>query len=132
MDSKQKYVEDLVLYMGTLGFHVSFEVSRFIACVSALETGYGTSELFKRHNLFGMRVPKSRICLNCGSYKGHCTYLSRFESVFDFFLWLQCMRFNKYDLVDLTSFIAKFKSSGFNPSDKYVSTVLDIYRKYYE
>lgn len=136
--NKKKYrfitsVIDLIKSVSSeYGVPVGPSVMVFVACQSALETAYGTSHVYlDNHNLFGMRYPKSRINLALNEHLGHACYVSDRDSVVDYlFLWCSFNKFIASDLLKSDAFITKLSSSGFNPSSKYIDTIISIYKSY--
>lgn len=130
---KSEFVESLAYTFCAWCPILSVEVAGFMACQCALETGYGSSDFYKNQlNYFGMRYPRNRITLADGSYHGHCNFSSYHDSFYDYLLWLQMRGFNRYDFLDINRFSAKLRTSGYNPSDKYVDTILSIYKMYFK
>lgn len=108
--------------------YVNPEIAAFIACLSALETSYGLSLVYKEnHNLFGMKFPKVRLTCAIGENRGHSKYSSDMASICDFFYWLQFNGFNQNHLKGkFDSFVKKFRSTSYNPSYSYTDTILKI------
>lgn len=129
--SKSEYI-DFVLGLVNKYLPCSNEVAFFVACQSALETGYGTSSLFQCNlNLFGMRKVNRRVSTSYFFHSGHQLYDSCDESFIDYMLWLQMAGFVGADLFSLDKFCDKMRKSNYNPSIKYVDTILTIYKTYY-
>lgn len=107
---------------------VSEDIAIFIACLSALETSYGLSLVYKEnHNLFGMKLPKVRLSCAIGENRGHAKYSSDMASICDFFYWLQFNGFNQNHLKGkFDSFVKKFRTTSYNPSYSYTDTILKI------
>lgn len=110
---------------------VPFVVCDFIACQSALETDFGSSKICKENcNLFGMKNPVLRLTTSIGENRGHALYTSRFESIADYFLWLQWSKFNQSVLRDLDRFKVQLSRSSFNPNPDYVDSVNNVYQSF--
>lgn len=125
-------------FKGVLSLLVSWfpnfnrDVLAFITSQVMLETGWLSSDVYlNNYNVVGMRHPRVRITFSKCKANGHAVYGSPLESFADYFLWMQYNRFTMADLNDLDLFISKLRKSNFNPSEKYVDTILKIYKIYY-
>lgn len=109
----------------------SLEVIQFIVAQVCLETGYLESSICRvNNNMFGMKVPKKRVSLALGEQNGHAFYDTMKDSFSDYLLWLQFNGFDQSDLKDFNKFVAKFRNTGFNPSENYADTVIKIVKCY--
>lgn len=108
--------------------YVNPEIATFIGCLSALETSYGLSLVYKEnHNLFGMKLAKVRLTCAIGENRGHAKYISDLASICDFFFWLQFNGFNQKHLKGkFDAFVKKFRITSYNPSYSYTDTILKI------
>lgn len=108
-----------------------FEVVTFIACQSALETSYGTSEVFKiNRNYFGMRFPKVRPTLSSRQNLNHAWYRCFHCSFIDYYYWCIWNHFPDRCFSNLSEFVAYLELSSFNPSKTYCKTILSIVESY--
>ena len=131
MENQEKFDQWLQVFKLWCPF-LDIKVAAFFAAQSALETGWFKSDVYHQcNNLFGMRMPKSRITLAEGSKLNHAFYNVVYDSFVDYLLWLTAFGFNQSDLKDFSRFVAKFSKSPYNSSNKYVATILEIYNIYY-
>ena len=71
-----------------------------------LETGNFTSDIFKEnHNLFGMKMPHTRISTAIGENRGHAKYRHWTDSVDDYLEWQDFYMDNGWDMADYYSFL---------------------------
>lgn len=110
----------------------SLDVARFIACQSALESAFGSSDLaFYNRNYFGMKVPRKRINHVAGKNLGHASYYSKFDCFDDYVLWLAYNQFSNDELQNLDKFKAHLAKSGYCPASDYVQRIENLYQQYY-
>ena len=130
--SKDCYFVYLVqLIEAIFQYNVSHDVAQFIAAQSCLETGFGTSNIYREnHNLFGMKVPSKRITTCIGNNRGHASYYNEIASLFDYWLWLVYFNFDSGHLSDVSKFSKKLASTPFNPNGLYCEKVMSIYNTY--
>lgn len=80
----------LLLAHSTWANNTLFSSMKFPKVANAiyrLETGNGTSKLCKKYNnLFGFKINKRKIYINCTSTK-YCIYANKIDSVRDYILW---------------------------------------------
>lgn len=112
--------------------NINRKVLGFITSQVMLETGWLSSKVYNyNRNIVGMRNPRVRITLSKGKSFGHAVYESLYDAFVDYLLWLQYNGFIMDDLNNIDLFVSKLRKSNFNPSDKYVDTILQIYKTYY-
>lgn len=128
---REIYIDNLYKSLRLLTPCITDDVCLWIACQSALETRYGTSNIFRNNNnLFGMKYPTKRpTCAICESKK-HSLYQTPMSSIIDYLLWLSWSHINLYELSGLDNFLPAFKRTAYNSSDVYVDTVNKIFAKY--
>ncbi|MBO7734947.1 MAG: glucosaminidase domain-containing protein [Methanobrevibacter sp.] len=108
---------------------LSYDVTLFIACQSALETNYGTSDLCRLFkNYFGMRNPMSRP--STSKVWGNCqfewaNFNSCYSSIVDYFL---CVAYRKplakeLENLDLFKYFIK---NWYCPEKDYIEKVSNI------
>ena len=103
-------------YIRELGIeHPSIVYAQSIA-----ETGHYTSVIFREnHNIFGMKKPTQRRTLATGVNRGHATYDSWKQSIFDYWLWQKYYYKgeNYYDFLE---------SWGYATSKEYINLLKSI------
>lgn len=89
-------------YMVLTGIHKADLVFK----QSVLETGGFTSDIFiENHNLFGMKMPHTRITTATGENRGHAMYKHWTDSVEDYALWQDFYLDSGYDFSDYYAFL---------------------------
>lgn len=127
-------VSDLVLsYIN----NVSIEVAEFIACQSAVESGYGTSTLaLEDSNIFGMKMPNLRLTSAFDkNVNGFAVYDDIYLSIIDYLLWLSYNHVSRKSLRDVKSFSGFLVHHHYCDSDGYIPAIqacYDSYQKYKE
>lgn len=116
---------------GILNRGYPVETAKYIAAVSAFETGDWKSEIYrKNHNLFGMKLAKTRNTTAIGENLGHAQFQNNANSITDFVYY---MRYFDYPVWynDLYEFILTMKSKGYFEADfnHYYTGVQSKYRK---
>lgn len=67
---------------------VGIEHPQIVYAQSIVESGHYTSVICRENkNIFGMKMPKTRRTLATGVNRGHATYDSWKQSIFDYWLW---------------------------------------------
>lgn len=132
MTKKQfEYVDDIARQLMFVCSHMTFEVSKFIACQSALESSFGQSHIAKEnHNIFGMKLPVKRITNAVKENRGHAYYLTVFNSIVDYVFWLQYNHFTQKDIADLSRFITKLEAAKYCPSASYIQTIVSLLNQF--
>ena len=91
----RKYMELVGIYQAELVYKQA-----------VLETGNFTSRIFKEnHNLYGMKLPRSRPTLATGENRGHAMFRHWTDSVEDYALWQDYYLDGGYDFSDYYAFL---------------------------
>lgn len=105
-------------------------ISLFIACQSALETGFGSSSLaLDQSNFFGMKTPRVRLTTNIGT-GSFAVYTDFDNSCLDYLLWLSWNRFAPKHLDTVFNFKTKLRNCGYCPDLGYYDRIQTIYDKF--
>ncbi len=81
------------------------------------ETGNFKSAIYKHNkNLFGMKLPRIRQTTANGSERGHATYSSYFNSIYDYFLRQEAFNIN---FSNTTQYVEKTFSTGYAEDKAY-------------
>lgn len=111
------------------------EVRHYIACQFALESNFGCSGFACcSHNLCGMRVPSVRLtyCLNHDDKGNFAKYLNEFQCISDYVLYLQALKYGKFELNSVVGFRKKLGLVGYCPDLGYLDRIDSIYRQYFD
>lgn len=132
MDIQQKlYISRVMSLLKNTGWF-SEDVALFLASLSALETGYGTSYACRTHcNLFGMSPAVVRP--TCGIKligKDYAGFDSELDSVSDFVVWCAWNDIGQKSLHDVDLFLTAMSNTGYNPRASYYPTIVKIYNEY--
>lgn len=111
---------------------VSEPVAQYIACLSGLESFFGTSQLaFDCNNFTGMKLPKFRLSTALGERRGHAYYSSFECCIVDLFYYFQYAGLNQSHFKDLALFVRKFKTTKYNPNPDYYGRIMSLKTQYY-
>lgn len=125
----------LMLVSNSLPRIISSEVRHYIACQFALESNFGTSpsSCFS-HNLCGMRVPAIRLtyCLNYDDKGQFAKYLNESQCISDYVIYLQALKFNRFELSLIPAFRRKLDLVGYCPDLGYLDRIDSIYIQYFD
>lgn len=132
MNTEQKsYISNKLFFLEQSGWF-SEDVALFLACLSALETGYGTSEAYRTYyNLFGMSHAVLRP--TCGVNlpgKDYAGFDCELDSVSDFVVWCAWNGIGQKSLHDVDLFLTAMSNTGYNPRKSYYPTIVKIYNEY--
>lgn len=128
----KQYIDDFVEKYATMfpSFFTN-DVCVWVACQSALETGYGTSAIFQEnHNLFGMKKPNVRPTYATGVNRGHAVYNNHAASFLDYVLLLTYQKVSRNDCKDINNFALFIERIGYCPSSRYTKTINSIFNEY--
>lgn len=132
MSNEQRFFISQKQYLIYHTFWFSEDVALFLACLSALETGYGTSDAFRLHcNLFGMSNAVVRP--SCGRVltgKPYADFATEYDSICDFVVWCAWQNFRHKTLHNLDLFLDAMKRTEYNPRVNYYPTIINIYNEY--
>lgn len=119
------------IFNQVMHFSVSPDVAKFIAAQCCLESDFGLSRIaHDNHNLFGMKLPHSRVTTAIDINHGHAVYNDPLDSIIDYMLWLEHFDFNQKDLTNLDRFKRCLKASPYCPKPDYVERIEKIYEQY--
>lgn len=132
MNSEQKsYISNTLFLLKNTGWF-SEDVALFLACLSALETGYGTSVAYLTYsNLFGMSHAVVRP--TCGvklAGKDYAGFECELDCVSDFAVWCAWNGIRQKSLHDADLFLTAMSNTGYNPRKSYYPTIVKIYNEY--
>ena len=132
MEERKSYLDRVYDFIRFRFKFVSPEVAKWIACLSGLESFFGTSQIASDcKNFFGMKLPNVRISTALGERRGHAYYSSFESSVFDFFYWCQYAGMIQGDFKTLDGFICKFRLTKYNPNSEYCGRISNLKEQYY-
>ena len=132
MEQRKAYLARVYDYIRVRFRFVSPEVAEWIACLSGLESSFGTSAIaIDCNNYIGMKYPRVRLSTAIDERRGHA-YYSSFEScVCDFFYWCMYAGMNQSHFLSLEGFLRKFRAAKYNPNPEYCNRVNLIKDQYY-
>jgi len=95
-------------------YNFSRDFARMIVAVSAFETGYWTSRIYKRNrNLFGMKHPSIRKTTSLGEMNDHAYYQNKDNSLKDFVFYLRYFGYSGEYGIDLYRFVLEMQLKGY-------------------
>lgn len=111
---------------------VSEPVAQYIACLSGLESFFGTSQIaYDCNNFIGMKFPHTRLSTALGERRDHA-YYSSFEScISDFFYWCQYAGMTQAHFKTVSGFVRKFRTTKYNPNPEYCNRIMSLKTQYY-
>lgn len=110
---------------------ISNEVALYIACQYGLESSFGTSHIaLVNQNLGGMKKPNYRPTLCYDVENKHAKFENQIMFFIDYLMWLSYSHFTQYELSNLVAFKTHLQKSGYCPSEKYISSIDEIYSQY--
>lgn len=132
MEERKAYLDRVYDFIRMRFVFVDPEVAKWIACLSGLESFFGTSQIaFDCHNFIGMKFPHTRLSTALGERRDHA-YYSSFEScICDFFYWCQYAGMNQNHFQTLNGFIRKFRTTKYNPNPEYCNRISNLKIQYY-
>lgn len=123
LDYVYSYVKDFIPYNSDVAF--------FIACQSALESNFGTSDIAKKnHNLFGMKMPISRYTLAIKDVSNFAYYAVEVDSILDYLVWLFWNKPSSSNLSSVGSFASFLNDKGYCPEKDYIDKIISIYSQF--
>lgn len=134
-NSRVDYLRDVLRFLENIYpvyYHFDFKVRFFIACLAALESNFGLSQIaICNCNHVGMKFPKKRFTYAVCEDRGHAVYDSVSACFTDFLFWLQYNHFTVQEFQDYNLFIRHFRQTRYNPNmPEYVQRILRIYNQY--
>lgn len=132
MEERKSYLDRVYDFIRKHFKFVSPEVAEWIACLSGLESAFGTSYIAEVcNNFIGMKFPKVRISTALSERLEHA-YYSSFEScICDFFFWCQFVGMRPSDFKTLDAFIRKFRATKYNLNPEYINCISNLKEHYY-
>lgn len=129
---QKEYIQEFyVRYTDWFPVDFSADVKLWIACQSALETGYGKSAIYlENNNLFGMKMPKLRPTYAVSINRGHACYKHHMDSLLDYLALLFFNRITKKDYASIENFERFITKIGYCPSVTYTKTINKILHNY--
>lgn len=114
---------------------ISQEVRCYIASQFALESDFGRSSFASFFNNYcGMKVPSIRLT-TASNFDKKGTF-AKFDSlgscITDYLLYLQALKFNKFELNSVVAFRLKLDLVGYCPDLGYLDKIDSIYRQYFD
>lgn len=104
--------------------HYSIQCPEVVLAQAILETGNFTSVIFlEQNNLFGMKHPRLRDTVSCGSDRDHAMYDHWLDSVIDYKLW------QDYRLPEVESYYAFLKDRGYAEDVLYFRKLKEIIKQ---
>lgn len=116
-----------------LPFYISDEVRGYIASQFALESNFGSSGFACcQNNYCGMKVPSIRLttAVNFSDKGRFAKYSSLSSCIADYLLYLQALKFNKFELNSVLAFRRKLDLVGYCPDLGYLDKIDSIYCRY--
>lgn len=99
-------ITDKVLYETLISMNAKYP--KIILAQAKLESDNFKSDLFKRNNnLFGMKVPNSRVNVTVGGRAGYASYYTWRESVIDYLFWVKTRGIDKLSKDEYMEFLGK-------------------------
>jgi len=112
----------------------SEDFAKMIVAVSAFETHFWTSRLYrKNHNLFGMKHPSIRATRSLGVKDGHAYFQNNINSIEDFVMYLRHFSYPLEYKGDLYRFVLNMAVNDYFEVDfnSYYKGVQSCYQKLY-
>ena len=128
--NRQSFV---LLIQKMLPRYISEDVRGYIASQFALESNFGKSAFAScQNNYCGMKVPAVRIttAFNVDDKGKFAKYVSLGSCVSDYLLYLQALRFNKFELNSVLAFRMKLDLVGYCTDLGYLEKIDSLYRQY--
>lgn len=125
----------VLLVQKMLPRYISADVRGYIACQFALESAFGRSVFaVSMHNYCGMKVPVVRFTYahNFNESGKFAKYQSLGVCIADYCLYLQALKFNKFDLNSVVAFRSKLDSVGYCRDLGYLEKIDNIYCYYFD
>lgn len=128
--NRQSFV---LLIQKMLPRYISEEVRGYIGSLFALESNFGKSAFASCQNNFcGMKVPSIRLttAFNIDEKGKFAKYISLGSCITDYLLYLQALKFNKFELQSVVAFRKKLDLVGYCPDLGYLEKIDSLYRQY--